>query len=129
MAILLNSMGVKEWEPRVVPQLLEFMHRYVSEVLTDSQDYSTHAGRQNVDIKDVRLAIESRLEKGGQPLSRQELIRLARRKNQQALPTMPYKVPGVLLPPDENCLTKDNYQVVSKVEQYPTSTQSYYRST
>lgn len=27
MAMLLREMGVKEWEPRVVPQLLEFMHR------------------------------------------------------------------------------------------------------
>jgi len=116
IALLLNSMGVKEWEPRVVPQLLEFMHRYVSEVLLDAQDYATHAGHQNVDTKDLRLAIESRLEKGAQPLPRQELLRLAKRKNAQPLPSLPYKVPGVVLPPEEYCLIKENYQVVPRTD-------------
>lgn len=60
-------MGVKEYEPRVVNQLLEFMHTYVSEVLTDSKDYAQHAGRQNIDIADVRLAVETRVAKCKQP--------------------------------------------------------------
>uniref|UniRef100_A0A6B2LQ22 Bromodomain associated domain-containing protein n=1 Tax=Arcella intermedia TaxID=1963864 RepID=A0A6B2LQ22_9EUKA len=119
MGLLLNSMGVKCWEPRVVPQLLEFLHCYVSEVLLDGQDYAFHAGRSNIELADVRLAIESKLDKGTRPPGRQELIRIARRKNQSAIPPLPFKVAGVLLPPDEYCLTKDNYQVVSEMDNPP----------
>jgi len=130
ISLLLSSMGIKAWEPRVVPQLLEFLHCYVSEVLLDSQDYAAHAGRTNIELNDVRLTIESRLDKGSRPPSRQELIRLARRKNQQTIPPLPYKVPGVSLPPDEYCLTKENYQVLSDLEQTsqpPTMTRSLYQ--
>jgi len=116
IALLLNSMGLKEWEPRVVHQLLEFMHRYVSEILTDAQDYANHAGRNIIDNKDLRLSIEARLEKGAQPLPRQELIRLSKRKNAQPLPPLPYKVPGVVLPPEEYCLIKENYQVIPRTD-------------
>jgi len=116
VAMLLREMGLKEWEPRVVPQLLEFMHRYVSEVLVDAQDYAVHAGHQAVDTKDVKLAVEARLEKGAAPLPRQELMRMAKRKNAQPLPQLPFKVPGVLLPPEEYCLLKENYQVVPRTD-------------
>lgn len=87
---------------------------YVSEVLVDAQDYANHAGHQLVDPRDVKLAVEARLEKGAQPIPRQELLRLAKRKNAQPLPALPFKYPGVLLPPDEYCLIKENYQVVPR---------------
>jgi transcription initiation factor TFIID subunit 9B len=32
IAHILESMGVEEYEPRVINQLLEFMHRYVTDV-------------------------------------------------------------------------------------------------
>lgn len=38
---------------------------------------------------------------------------MALRRNQTAIPIPPQRVPGVLLPPDEYCLLKENYQVVS----------------
>lgn len=37
VAALLKSMGVQEWEPRVVNQLMEFMYTYVSDVVNDSK--------------------------------------------------------------------------------------------
>jgi hypothetical protein len=37
VAALLKSMGVQEWEPRVVNQLMEFMNTYVSDILNDSK--------------------------------------------------------------------------------------------
>lgn len=43
-AQLLASMGVEEYEPRVVNQLLDFMYRYTTDVLLDAEIYSEHAG-------------------------------------------------------------------------------------
>ena len=41
---VLKSMGVEETDDRVVQQLLEFMHRYVGEVLDDACAYAEHRG-------------------------------------------------------------------------------------
>jgi hypothetical protein len=37
---ILKSMGVEDHEPRVLNQFLEFMHKYVADVLLDAQAYS-----------------------------------------------------------------------------------------
>jgi transcription initiation factor TFIID subunit 9B len=78
---VLNSMGVEEYEPRVINQLLEFMYsiltiwafgfskmlflhtnlEYVSDVLQDAQVYSSHAAKSELDLADIRLAIQSRV--------------------------------------------------------------------
>ncbi|KAL4388064.1 hypothetical protein GQ457_09G005160 [Hibiscus cannabinus] len=58
---LLKSMGVEEYEPRVIHQFLELWYRYVVDVLTDSQAYSEHAGKQTIDCDDVKLAIQSKV--------------------------------------------------------------------
>lgn len=44
IAALLKSMGVQEWEPRVINQLMEFMYTYVSDVVNDSKvlDFAFH---------------------------------------------------------------------------------------
>ncbi|KAB2611145.1 transcription initiation factor TFIID subunit 9 [Pyrus ussuriensis x Pyrus communis] len=42
---LLKSMGLEEYEPRVVHQFLELWYRYVVDVLSDAQVYSEHAGK------------------------------------------------------------------------------------
>ena len=36
---LLKSMGVEDYEPRVIHQFLELWYRYVVDVLTDAQVY------------------------------------------------------------------------------------------
>jgi transcription initiation factor TFIID subunit 9B len=123
MALLLKSMGIDEWEPRVVNQLLEFMYSYTADVLKDSNEYAAHAGRKQIEVSDVRLAIDSKATKCQTPPDRnvclvrlstylQELIKIALRRNQTPIPIPPQRVPGVLLPPEEYCLLKENYQVV-----------------
>lgn len=46
VAGILSSMGVDDYEPRVLNQLLEFIYRYVSEVLEDAKVYAAHANKQ-----------------------------------------------------------------------------------
>jgi len=74
---LLKQHGVKDFEPRVVPQLLEFMHSllsfsfntlhfikgYLVEVFRDAQCYAEHAMRTDrLELDDIKLAIQSRVE-------------------------------------------------------------------
>jgi len=58
---LLKSMGVDDYEPRVVQQFLELWYRYVVDVLTDAQVYSEHAGKASIDSDDIKLAIQSKV--------------------------------------------------------------------
>lgn len=61
MQSLLKSMGVEEYEPRVINKFLELWYRYVVDVLTDAQVYSEHAGKPAIDVDDVKLAIQSQV--------------------------------------------------------------------
>eukprot|EP01132_Coremiostelium_polycephalum_P004604 gene4604-5750_t len=108
---ILKTMGVQNHDPRVVNQLLEFMYKYVYEVLQDSVVYSEHSGKTNIDITDVRLAIQSRVNYSfTSPPPRELLLSIAEEKNKIPLPPIPDRY-GILLPPDEYCLTNSNYQV------------------
>ncbi|KAB0406693.1 hypothetical protein E2I00_016958 [Balaenoptera physalus] len=60
MAQILKDMGITEYEPRVINQMLEFAFRYVTTILYDAKIYSTHAKKATVDADDVRLAIQCR---------------------------------------------------------------------
>ena len=44
--------------PQVSQLLLEFLHKYVADVVSDAAVYQEHAGRSEVDIDDLRLAIQ-----------------------------------------------------------------------
>ncbi|WAR28530.1 TAF9-like protein, partial [Mya arenaria] len=98
MAAILKDMGVTEYEPRLINQMLEFTYRYVTDVLDDAKVYSGHANKKAVDTEDVQLAL---------------LLEIARHKNNQSLPLIkPYS--GPRLPPDRYCLSAPNYKLVSR---------------
>ncbi|KAG8048199.1 hypothetical protein GUJ93_ZPchr0008g13931 [Zizania palustris] len=56
---LLRSLGLheREYEPRVVHQFIDLAYRYIDDVLRDAQVYADHAGKAQLDVDDVRLAI------------------------------------------------------------------------
>ncbi|NXN00797.1 TAF9 factor, partial [Sylvia borin] len=110
MAQILKDMGITEYEPRVINQMLEFAYRYVTTILEDAKIYSSHAKKSSVDADDVRLAIQ--LEHGDLSILLQFLLDIARQKNQTPLPLIkPYS--GPRLPPDRYCLTAPNYHLRS----------------
>jgi len=43
VAAILRDMGISQYEPRALCQLLEFSYRYVTNVLEDAKAVSTHA--------------------------------------------------------------------------------------
>jgi histone H3/H4 len=61
ISLILKQMDVYEYDTRVIPQLLEFSYRYVQEVLQDAQFYAEHAGRTEICIDDVKLAIQAKV--------------------------------------------------------------------
>ncbi|KAK2995810.1 hypothetical protein RJ640_006149 [Escallonia rubra] len=109
---LLKSMGVDDYEPRVVHQFLELWYRYVADVLTDAQVYSEHAGKAAIDCDDVKLAIQSKVNFSfSQPPPREVLLELARNRNKVPLPKS-IVPPGIALPPEQDTLISPNYQLL-----------------
>ncbi|KAL3528586.1 hypothetical protein ACH5RR_007908 [Cinchona calisaya] len=107
---LLKSMGVEDYEPRVIHQFLELWYRYVVDVLTDAQIYSEHAGKSVIDSDDVKLAIQSKVNFSfSQPPPREVLLELARNRNKIPLPKS-IAGPGIPLPPEQDTLILPNYQ-------------------
>jgi len=108
---LLGALGVQKYEPRVIAQLMELSHRYVTEILRDSEDYRIHGSKEKIDEKDVALAVDMRkVSSFTAPPSREVLADLARERNAIPLSVVPDRA-GVLLPPERYCLVKPNYQV------------------
>ncbi|XP_052782860.1 transcription initiation factor TFIID subunit 9-like [Mya arenaria] len=114
MAAILKDMGVTEYEPRLINQMLEFTYRYVTDVLDDAKVYSGHANKKAVDTEDVQLAVQCRMDHSfTTPPPRDLLLEIARHKNNQSLPLIkPYS--GPRLPPDRYCLSAPNYKLVSR---------------
>ncbi|XP_058483610.1 transcription initiation factor TFIID subunit 9 [Solea solea] len=113
MIQILKDMGITEYEPRVINQMLEFTYRYVTTIIEDAKIYSTHAKKSSVDADDIKLAIQCRMDQSfTSPPPRDFLLEVARQKNQSPLPLIkPYT--GPRLPPDRYCLTAPNYRLKS----------------
>ncbi|CAG8447694.1 8048_t:CDS:2 [Ambispora gerdemannii] len=125
ISLILSSVGVEEYEPKVVQQLLEFAHRYSVDVLQDALIYSEHAGRINdLDLEDVKLAIQGRVNHSfTSPPSKEFLVELAREVNKERLPNIPEKY-GLRLPPEHYCMTAVNFQLIPETQESPTPQQT-----
>uniref|UniRef100_A0A2K5H898 Transcription initiation factor TFIID subunit 9 n=1 Tax=Colobus angolensis palliatus TaxID=336983 RepID=A0A2K5H898_COLAP len=111
MAQILKDMGITEYEPGVINQMLEFAFRYVTTILDDATIYSN----------DVRLAIQCRAHQSfTSPPPRDLLLDIARQRHQTPWPLIkPYS--GPRLPPDRYCLTAPNYRLKSLQKKASTS--------
>jgi len=111
MTAILKDMGVTEYEPKVINQMLEFTYRYVTDILDEAKAYSTHASKKTVDCDDVALAVHSKMDNSfTTPPPRELLLELARTKNSQPLPLIKQGI-GLRLPPDRFCFLAPNYRV------------------
>ena len=129
MSSILKDMGIHDWEPRVVNQLLEFSYNYVTTVLDDAKNLSSHAKKKNIDVEDVRLAVQMYSDQNvTSPPPRDVLLEVARTKNITTLP-IPKPTCGLRLPPDRFCLTSCNYKLKNSRKQTPRSGPYYFGST
>lgn len=97
---IMKEVGITDYEPRVVNQLLEFTYRYVTSVLDDARVFATHSKKKIIDLEDVKLAAQTQLDKTfTSPPPREVLLELARSKNVTPLPLIKPHC-GLRLPPD-----------------------------
>ncbi|KAL4714373.1 hypothetical protein ACJJTC_009725 [Scirpophaga incertulas] len=108
---IMKEVGISDYEPRVVNQLLEFTYRYVTSILDDARVFANHAKKKTIDLDDVRLGVQMQLEKSfTSPPPREVLLELARVKNVNPLPIIKPHC-GLRLPPDRYCLSACNYRL------------------
>ncbi|CAA7259536.1 unnamed protein product [Cyclocybe aegerita] len=114
IALLLSSApSVQDAQPGVLHQLLEFAHRYTTQVLTDASVYADHAGHGGkIEMDDVTLAVQARVgwEFGGR-VPKEYTLSLASEVNAAPLPAVP-EVFGVRLPPASECLTNVDFDLI-----------------
>lgn len=115
---VMKDMGITDYEPRVINQLLEFTYRYVTCVLDDARVFANHAKKKLIDLDDVRLAVQMQLDKAfTTPPPREVLLEVARSKNISPLPLIKPHC-GLRLPPDRYCLSACNYRLKLAKKQY-----------
>jgi len=110
---LIKSMGIDDYEPRVVNQLMDFMYKYVTDILLDAEAYSEQANKAAgvVEMDDVMLGIQSRTAYSFvQPPSQDIISEMAQRVNAKEMPKFPAQKVGLLIPEDKEQLTAQNYQ-------------------
>lgn len=74
IVLILKSMGVTQYDPAVVVQLLEFTHRYAVEILSDAMQYAAHAEtKSTIDIADLKMAIQARVNTSFTPAPSREV--------------------------------------------------------
>ncbi|KAI1296369.1 Transcription initiation factor TFIID subunit 9 [Mortierella claussenii] len=115
ISLILQSLSVEDAEQKVIHQLLEFAHRYTTDVFQDALLYSEHAGRTEVGLDDVKLAIQGRVNHSfTSPPPKEFLLELAEEKNKVPLPLIPEKY-GIRLPHERHCLTAVNFQLIPEL--------------
>lgn len=108
---IMKEVGIADYEPRVVNQLLEFTYRYVTSVLDDARVFANHAKKKTIDLEDVRIAVQMQLDKSFTVAPpREALLEIARVKNGNPLPLIKPHC-GLRLPPDRYCLSACNYRL------------------
>lgn len=111
VSLLLKSEGVSDFDPNVIPQLLEFMYKYTFDVLKDAQVYAEYAKHKDITLSDVRMSVESRISHSFiLPPTRETNMRLVEEINSKPIPIIPY-IFGVVLPPEKYTLSGSNFQI------------------
>lgn len=114
MISVLKDMGIEEFEPRVINQLLEFSYRYITNLLEDARAFSNHANKKNIDSEDIKMAIKSKVDYSFTTTPPRDLLmEISKSKNKNPLPPIKYHA-GIRLPPDRFCLHSQNYALKSQ---------------
>ena len=109
MIAVLKDMGIEDFEPRVVSQLLEFSYRYTTNLLDDAKAFSTHAGKKTIDSEDIKMAIRSKVDFSFTTTPPRDLLmEISKSKNKNPLPPIKDHS-GIRLPPDRFCLHAQNF--------------------
>lgn len=94
--------------------MLDFSYSYLTDILSDSQSFSKHAGRSAIDIEDVKLATKykhERSKRGSAILpDRSKVAKFAKNRNEKKLDQA--KSENNKLPAPRFCYNKENFKMV-----------------
>lgn len=115
----IENEGIEEYEKNTLNCLSEFLNTYITDILLKAKQNMTLANRNKVNIDDIKLAVKNK--QNALYVNRPDietLKQLSKEVNSVLLPSIP-EVPHVLLPPIENNLLRNNFQVFSEdIAQY-----------
>ncbi|KAJ9578010.1 hypothetical protein L9F63_025129 [Diploptera punctata] len=115
---IMKDMGITDFEPRVINQLLEFTYRYIACILDDARVFATHAKKKVIDLEDVKLAVQMTVDRAfTTPLL--VIFCLKYFEKQEQTPPLPLIKPhcGLRLPPDRYCLSSCNFKTQPQTKQ------------
>ena len=119
--LLLESLGVGDYDPLVIHQLLELSNRHVTQILSDAAFYAEHADRKDVSLQDCKLALQGKLASSfTSPPSKDFLLELAEKKNSVPLPQIPEKF-GLRLPAERLTITAPQVKIIKKLKSSATA--------
>merc|ERR1711879_604569 len=112
MKQILEELGITDYDPQVVTQMLDFSYGYLTEVLSDSQAFAKHRDCGAIDIEDVKLATKNKQErsKRGSSLlpSRSTVSKVATKRNEKPLDA---PKSDRHMPPVRFCYNEENYEM------------------
>ncbi|XP_025202192.1 transcription initiation factor TFIID subunit 9-like [Melanaphis sacchari] len=108
---IMNDLGIREYEQQVLNHLLEFNYRYTSLILEDAKACSTFANKDEVDVDDVKMAIQLAQDNVFNKLpSRDEIIKAGNELNKTPLPAIK-PASGLRIPRDGSNFIQANYRL------------------
>jgi transcription initiation factor TFIID subunit 9B len=108
---IMKDLGISDYDQQVLNHLLEFNHRYTTLLLDDAKTYSNFAKKKNVDVDDVKIAIQ--LAQDGvffRPPPREVLIASSDEVNKIVLPSI-RPSSGLRIPHDRSNFLQTNYKL------------------
>ena len=110
---MFDSLGIEEYEKNTLNYMSEFINSYIIDILKESKKNMILSNREKINIEDVELAVKTKqnlMYQNHPPISRMK--ELAEKVNSIPLPLIP-ETPNVLMPPLENNLLRNNFQIYS----------------
>ncbi|KAE9528844.1 hypothetical protein AGLY_012419 [Aphis glycines] len=108
---IMKDLGIREYDHQVVNQLLEFNYRYTTLVLEEAKAYSSFANKNEVDVDDVKLAINlARDNVFHKSPPQNELIKASNEINKKPLPAIKPAC-GLRIPPNSSNFIQANYKL------------------
>ena len=111
---MFDSLGIEEYEKNTLNYMSEFINSYIIDILKESKKNMILSNREKINIEDVELAVKKKQFLMYQNrCSVSKMKDLAEKVNSIPLPQIP-DIPNVLMPPMENNLLRNNFQIYSE---------------
>ena len=111
---MFDSLGIEEYEKNTLNYMSEFINSYIIDILKESKKNMILSKRKKINIEDVESAVKTKqilMYQNRPPVSKMK--DLAEKVNSIPLPLIP-ESPNVLIPPLENNLLRNNFQIYSE---------------